>query len=135
MSSMRDAEHLVMDGTLKSLHDLFYQLFTVHGLFPDVCHFSLYRNLLTEIDSYSRKKEGAVRVLLPLPSVQCDYELAIHNAVAEVRRHGSQYHEEDDAGESETQSSQVGPVQNSSGFWRSRTATRTQWTSSKLLGI
>ena len=52
MSSMRDAEHLVMDGTLKSLHNLFYQLFTVHGLFPDVCHFSLYRNLLTEIDSY-----------------------------------------------------------------------------------
>jgi hypothetical protein len=46
MSSMGDAEHLVMDGTFKSSPNLFYQLFTVHGLFPDGWHFPLCYGLL-----------------------------------------------------------------------------------------
>lgn len=87
MSSMGDAEHLVMDGTFKSSPNLFYQLFTVHGLFPDGWHYplcygllpgkttTLYTNIFTEIDSYGPFQPQ---------SIQCDYELAIHNAVAEV---------------------------------------------------
>ena len=36
--AMEDAEHWVIDGTFKSAPYLFFQLFTVHGLFPDGWH-------------------------------------------------------------------------------------------------
>jgi hypothetical protein len=46
MDCMVDAEHLIMDGTFKSAPNLFTQLFTVHGLFPDGWHFPVAYGLL-----------------------------------------------------------------------------------------
>ena len=86
-SSASDAEHFIMDGTFKSAPRLFTQLFTVHGLFPDQWHLplfygllpgkttTLYKNLLEELDSWGPFSPQ---------SILLDYELAIHNAVAEV---------------------------------------------------
>ncbi|KAL5259245.1 hypothetical protein ACHWQZ_G009636 [Mnemiopsis leidyi] len=78
---------LIMDGTFKSAPNLFTQLFTIHGLFPDGWRLplfygllpgkttTLYRNLLEELDSWGPYQPQ---------SILLDYELAIHNAVAEV---------------------------------------------------
>lgn len=43
---MVDAEHWIADGTFKSAPNLFTQLFTVHGLFPDGWHLPLFYGLL-----------------------------------------------------------------------------------------
>ena len=81
-TAMTDAEHLVVDGTFKSAPDLFHQLFTIHGLFPDNWHLplfygllpgkttTLYKNLFEEVDSWGPFQPQ---------SILMDYEL-----VAEV---------------------------------------------------
>ena len=75
------------DGTFKSAPNLFTQLFTIHGLFPDGYRLplfygllpgkttTLYKNLFEEIDFWGPYQPF---------SILLDYELAIHNAVAEV---------------------------------------------------
>ena len=87
MSDAGDAEHFIVDGTFKSSPNLFTQLFTVHGVFPKGWHYPicygllpgkttvLYKNLLAVIDTFGPFQPQ---------SVQCDYEIGIHNAVAEV---------------------------------------------------
>ena len=98
---MVDAEHWVVDGTFKSAPNLFHQLFTVHGLFPDGWHLplfygllpgkttTLYRNLFEEIDTWASGGYQPQSILM-------DYELAIHNAVASVwpstTRRGCNFH-------------------------------------------
>ena len=90
MSDAADAENFIVDGT---------QLFSVHGVFPNgwqypICYgqlpgktTTLYRNLLTAMDTFSPFQHSIV---------QCDYELSIHNAVAEVwpssTRRGCYFH-------------------------------------------
>ena len=63
-AALRDAEHLVVDGTWKSSPSLFTQLFTVHGIFDDGWNIplayglfpgkttSLYTNILENLDSF-----------------------------------------------------------------------------------
>ena len=43
---MLDAEHWVLDGTFKSAPDMFYQLFTFHGIFPENWNIPLFYGLL-----------------------------------------------------------------------------------------
>ena len=45
-STMLDAEYWVLVGTFKSAPDMFYQLFTFHGIFPDNCHLPLFYGFL-----------------------------------------------------------------------------------------
>ena len=91
-----DSDNWIMDGTFKSAPNLFTQLFTINGLFPDGYRIppsmvigmlpgkttTLYKNLFEEIDSWG--------------PYLLDYELAIHNAVAEVcpstTRRGCNFH-------------------------------------------
>ena len=99
MSDAGDAEHLIVDGTFKSSPNLFTQLFTVHGVFPNGWHYPicygllpgkttvLYKNLLATIDTFDPFQPQ---------SVQCDYEIGIYNAIADVwpssTRRGCYFH-------------------------------------------
>ena len=99
VDALQDADHWIMDGTFKSAPKYFTQMFTLHGLFPDGWHMpltygllpgkttTLYKNLFEEIDSYGPFQPQ---------SIQCDFELAVHNAVAEVwpssTRRGCNFH-------------------------------------------
>ena len=94
-----DSDNWIMDGTFKSAPNLFTQLFTIHGLFPDGYRLplfygllpgkttTLYKNLFEEVDSWGPYQPS---------SILLDYELAIHNAVAEVcpstTRRGCNFH-------------------------------------------
>ena len=97
--AMVDADDWIMDGTFKSSPNLFKQLFTIHGLFPDGLHLplfygllpgkttTLYKNLFEEVDTWGPYQPS---------SILMDFELAIHNAVAEVwpssTRRGCNFH-------------------------------------------
>ena len=94
-----DSDNWIMNGTFKSAPNLFTQLFTIHGLFPDGYRLplfygllpgkttTLYKNLFEEVDSWGPYQPS---------SILLDYELAIHNAVAEVcpstTRRGCNFH-------------------------------------------
>ena len=99
MSYAGDAEHFIVDGIFKSSPNLFTQLFTVHGVFPNGWHYPicydllpgkttvLYKNLLAAIDAF-----GCFQPQL----VQCDHDIGIHNVIAEVwpfsTRRGCYFH-------------------------------------------
>ena len=99
MSDAGDAEHFIVDGIFKSSPNLFTQLFTVHGVFPNGWHYPicydllpgkttvLYKNLLAAIDTFGRFQPQLV---------QCDHDIGIHNAIAEVwpfsTRRGCYFH-------------------------------------------
>ena len=77
--AMTDAKHWIVDETFKSASNLFYQLFTIHGLFPDSWHLplfygllpgkttTLYQNLFEELDTWGPYQTQ---------SILMDYELA-----------------------------------------------------------
>ena len=46
-STMLDTEHWVLDVTFKSAPNMFYQLFTFQGIFPDNWHLPLFYGLLS----------------------------------------------------------------------------------------
>ena len=86
MHTLKAANYWIIDGTFKSAPDFFTQVFTVHGLYNNGWHFPLVYELLPG------KTQSLYHMLLELvtwgtfhpKTILMDYELAIHNAVAEV---------------------------------------------------
>ena len=84
-----DADHLVIDGTFKSAPQLVTQMVAIHGIFDSGWHFplanaygllpgktqALYSALLENLDSFGPYDPQ---------SVLCDYEFALHNAIAQT---------------------------------------------------
>ena len=83
MDRLPEAPHLVIDGIFSTSHNLFAQLLTVHGLYPDGWRIPLafgllpgktqahYEALLDELSAFGVNPE----------SVLSDYERALINAV------------------------------------------------------
>ena len=84
-STLMEADHLVIDGTFKSAPQLMTQMVGIHGIFDSGWHFplaygllpgktqTLYSSLLENLDTFGPYHPQ---------SVLCDYEFALHNAIA-----------------------------------------------------
>ena len=86
-TTLMDADHLVIDGTFKSAPQLMTQMVGIHGIFDSGWHIplaygllpgktqSLYSSLLENLDTFGPYDPQ---------SVLCDYEFALHNAIAQT---------------------------------------------------
>ena len=82
VAALNDAEHFVIDGTLKSAPSLFTQMVDIHGIFDRDWHLPLafgllpgksevlYYDLLEKLDSYGP---------FEAQPILCDYEVALRN--------------------------------------------------------